>query len=203
MALAIISQEMTAQLHAGRNSNTPVLSVSFLSFLIVCTLGGANCMRKKKKYLLLFLLLLLIIVIVVLCLWLFNPDNKNNLPIDNDAVTWEGEKELQHKKSSDNKIAIPCFDSLVFTANQTEQPVNFYNPKENSCLFQMSLYVDNNLLWQSGYVQPGDGYYTITLGESLDAGEYSGYLMINCFLADGTELNSAKVNFTLISQEES
>lgn len=160
-------------------------------------------MEKRKKYLLLILLLLLIVVIVVLCLWSFKPDNKDNLPIDNDAVTWEGEQELQHKKSSDNKIAIPCFDSFVFTANQTEQPVNFYNPPENSCLFQMGLYVDGNLLWKSGYVQPGDGYYSITLDESLDAGEYSGSLLINCFLADGTELNSAKVEFTLISQEES
>lgn len=154
-------------------------------------------MEKRKKYLQLILLLLLIIVIVVLCLWLFKPDNKDNLPIDNDAITWEGEQELRHKKSSDNKIAIPCFDSLVFTDNQTEQPVNFYNPQENSCLFHMSLYVDNNLLWQSGYVQPGDGYYTITLNKSLESGEYSGYLLINCFLADGTEPNSANVVFNL------
>lgn len=91
----------------------------------------------------------------------------------------------------------------MFIANQTEQPVNFYNPQENSCLFQMSLYVDDNLLWESGYVQPGDGYYTITLNKSLESGEYSGSLLINCFLVDGTELNSAKVEFTLISQEES
>ena len=159
-------------------------------------------MERKKKYLLLILLLLLIIVIVVLCLWLSKPDNKDNLPIDDAAVTWEGEQELLHKKSSENKIAIPCFDSLVFNANQTEQAVNFYNPQKNSCLFKMGLYVNEDLLWESGYVQPGDGYYTITINQSLNAGEYPGYLLVNCFLSDGTELNSAKVEFTLISQEE-
>lgn len=148
------------------------------------------------------LLLLLIIAVAVLCFWIFKPDSTDDLPIDEDAVTWEGNQDLQHKRSSENKIAIPCFDSLVFTANETEQSVNFNNPKENSCLFKMSLYVEDTLLWQSGYVKPGDGYYTISLDSPLEAGEYPSYLLVNCFLADGTELNSAKVEFNLVSQEE-
>ena len=89
---------------------------------------------------------------------------------------------------------------MVFIADQTTQKVNFYNPEINDCLFLMSLYVDEELLWQSGYVKPGDGYYEIELSRALPEGENfkNGCLRIQCYKLDGTTLNSARVSFKLM-----
>ena len=64
----------------------------------------------------------------------------------------------------------------------------------------MSLYVDEELLWQSGYVKPGDGYYEIELSRALPEGENfkNGCVSIQYYKLDGTTLNSAKVNFKLM-----
>lgn len=156
-------------------------------------------MRKKKKYLLLLLLLLLIGVAIyfILC-------SKSDLPIldtDENAVSWEGNQNLDTPNQHNGQIEIPGFQSLVFKSNQTEQKVNFYNPESNSCLFLMTLYADDTELWQSGYISPGNGYYDITLSDTLAIGNYDGSLLIQCYREDGTTLNSAKVNFDLYVEE--
>ena len=97
---------------------------------------------------------------------------------------------------------IAGFDELSFVADQKQQYVNFHNPEVNDCLFLMTLYVDGEPYWQSGYVEPGKGYYTIELSDPLPVGIYKGELRIQCFKANGTELNSAKVTFELTVQEE-
>lgn len=130
-------------------------------------------------------------------------DDKSLLPTDGIAVEWDGEQKLPTGVKTDEKtIKIPGIGSLTFIANQKEQKVNFYNPKENDCLFRMTLYVDNEQYWQSGYVDPGKGYYDITLDDTLKSGDYSGALLIECFRDEGTALNNARVEFDLKVVEE-
>lgn len=161
-------------------------------------------MSKKNK------LLPIVIILILLCLSLLtyvvvsNQQGKENdsslLPIDTNAGEWHGIQELPKASLGDTPaIAIPGFNELVFIADQTMQRVNFYNPKNNNCLFLMSLYVEDELLWQSGYVKPGDGYYEIELNRALPEDENfkNGCLRIQCYKLDGTTLNSAKVNFKL------
>lgn len=105
--------------------------------------------------------------------------------------------------NGENKeIDIPGFKTLVFYTNQTSQKVNFYNPKENDCLFKLTLYADDKQLWESGYIQPNDGYYDIEISDSLNVGEYTGKLLYQCYKDDGTQLNSAVVTFKLIVKEQ-
>lgn len=61
----------------------------------------------------------------------------------------------------------------------------------------MTLYVNGEPYWQSGYVEPGKGYYTLELSATIPVGEYEGELRIQCFKRSGTELNSARVTFDL------
>lgn len=88
-------------------------------------------------------------------------------------------------------------EPLTFVANQTIQQVNFYNPENNDCYFQMNLYVANELVWKSENVQPGYGYYEIELSRKLKQGEYPAYLNIKCYNPNGEELNSANIRFDL------
>ena len=61
----------------------------------------------------------------------------------------------------------------------------------------MTLYVNGEPYWQSGYVEPGKGYYTLELSATIPVGEYEAELRVQCFKRSGTELNSARVTFDL------
>lgn len=158
---------------------------------------------KKKKYIyisviVILLLLLISAVVYIVC----SPCvDKPSLPTDTNAVEYEGDKPTNKLPNGQKGIAIPGFDTLVFSANQTKQRVNFFNPDSNECLFLMTLYIDDKPLWNSGYCKPGMGYYDIELTEPLKPGEYAAYLKVQCFKEDGTVLNGAKVEFEITAQE--
>lgn len=150
-------------------------------------------MKKKSIYISIIVILLLLLIGAA---WYFLHNqsvDKLSLPTDSNAVEYEGDKPTNRLPNGQKGIAIPGFDTLVFTANQTNQRVNFFNPDSNDCLFLMTLYIDDKPLWKSGYCKPGTGYYDIELSESLKAGEYSAYLKVQCFKEDGTVLNGARV----------
>lgn len=162
-------------------------------------------MQNKRRYIV-FGVIISLIVCLTLLLTQCRGESATDIPnrlleVDEGAVQWEGEKNRPSDQTP-GTIAIPGFDELTFVADQTQQYVNFYNPEVNDCLFLMTLYVDGEPCWQSGYVEPGKGYYTIELSDPLPVGIYKGELRIQCFKANGTELNSAKVTFELTVQEE-
>ncbi len=158
-------------------------------------------MKKKSIYISIIVILLLLLIGAA---WYFLHNqsvDKPSLPTDSNAVEYEGDKPTNRLPNGQKGIAIPGFDTLVFSANQTNQRVNFFNPDSNDCLFLMTLYIDDKPLWKSGYCKPGTGYYDIELSEPLKAGEYSAYLKMQCFKEDGTVLNGAKVEFDITVQE--
>lgn len=153
--------------------------------------------KKKKRFLIIMFLLLLLICIIILFSFGRSPENIL-LPSDENAEEWNGKQNLPNGAKSETKtIKIPGFDSLAFTAGQKEQKVNFFNPEENDCLFRMTLFIDDVQYWQSGYVEPGKGYYNITLDDTLEYGDYNAYLFVECFKEEGKALNSAKVEFKM------
>lgn len=159
-------------------------------------------MKKKispTTIILTILCVVLISVIVVLCVnGGKNDTNDTRLDTDQGAADWNGNQKLPQPSLGDTPaIAIPGFDSLVFIADTKTQSVNFYNPEVNDCLFLMTLYIEGKEMWQSGYVAPGKGYYTIELLETLPECSTTGYLRVQCFKSDGTALNSARINFEL------
>lgn len=162
-------------------------------------------MKLNRRYLLLGVIILLICGLLLL-LRCCNDGTESNKPCieleaDNNAVEWEGNKNTSEPQKN-GFIAIPGFEALQFKANQTSQEVNFHNPEKNNCLFLMTLFVENEEYWQSGYVEPGKGYYNIELSKLLSAGEYNAELRIQCFRKIGVELNSAKVTFDLTVLED-
>lgn len=152
-------------------------------------------MKKQNIFVIVLILLLVGITIV----FFFGRSGKKDLLLtDNNAEEWNGDQKLPSGANSDDKtIKIPGISSLVFISDQKGQKVNFYNPKENDCLFRMTLYIEDKQYWQSGYIDPGKGYYDITLDDTLQSGDYNGVLLIECYKEEGTALNSAKVEFDL------
>lgn len=127
-----------------------------------------------------------------------NNTSADLLSQDSNAVSWEGEQSITNPVVDDKPaIAIPGIKDITFIADQKEQKINLHNPSINKCYFQMNLYAENELVWKSGYVAPGNGYYNIELNKTVSAGTMQGFLLIKCYKQDGTELNSAKVKFKI------
>lgn len=157
-------------------------------------------MKNKKSLLIITVLLLMLFICLCFRSCTNSDDIGELLPIDDIAEIWQGNQQLPGKATESGRIEIPGFKTLVFAKNERNQKVNFYNPESNDCLFLMTLYVDNEELWKSGYVQPNKGYYDIELNKTLKEGNYEAYLLIECYKEDGKKLNSAKVQFELLVQ---
>ena len=159
----------------------------------------------KKEKVIIFILVCALIAAVIYILLSFNRCGcdtpaitySGEISTDDEAVDYAGYKPTTRLKNGQKGIVIPGFDSLVFISNQKPQKVNFFNPAENDCYFKMSLTVDNNIVWQSGNVALGKGFYNITLQNTLQKGSYTAYLKIECFKEDLTRLNSADVQIKL------
>ena len=159
---------------------------------------------KKKTIVIILLLLLLAGFSIYFMLYPGNSDSSNLLSFiipDKNAEEWNGDQELPQTGGSE-EVAIPGFKSLVCYAGQTVQKVNLYNPEENSVLLKMTMYANSEKLWESGYIEPGKGFYQIEFCEPLKTGTYDGELLVECFLQDGTEMNKAKVKFDLYVEEK-
>ena len=106
---------------------------------------------KKRN---IFVIVLILVLVGITIVFFFGRSGKKDLlPTDNNAEEWNGDQKLPSGANSDDKtIKIPGISSLVFISDQKGQKVNFYNPKENDCLFRMTLYIEDKQYWQSGYI---------------------------------------------------
>ncbi len=121
--------------------------------------------------------------------------------LDTSAEDWTGERSVYTGEKNTDTIDIPGYGSITLKADDAEQTVNFYNPEQNTCYFRMSLLLsDRTRLWQSGLVEPGKGIYSITLDQTLPAGEYEdAVLKYECFAMneEQTPLNGSEIKLTL------
>ena len=123
-------------------------------------------------------------------------------------------------------ISIPGYESLDFKAGKKKQSVNFYNPKENTCYFRITLVLKaddgtgtgkatedeeanvtettagtdeaEEVLWTSELIEPGEEVKTLKLDKELESGDYPAILKYECFsLKDEAPLNGSNVELTL------
>lgn len=157
-------------------------------------------MAEKTKIKVLISIIIVLLLLIGAGIYIFlnhGTETPSNIQPDESAVEYDGDKATYHMPNGQKGIAIPGIESLVFQKDTTTQKVNFFNPEGNDCLFLMTLLVDNDEYWHSGYCAAGTGYYDIELNNSLAEGDYSACLNIQCFRADGTALNGANVEFNL------
>lgn len=156
--------------------------------------------KKRKTWVILIFLLLLLL----LCggLFAFHKSNQS-LPIlpdlDSSAVDWAGKQELENAgMDTGGTISIPCFESLVFTANAKTQKVNLYNPEKNNCYFVITLIVGEDTVYQSKMIAPGTGFYEIEINDVLDVGKYAATIVYECnSIVDLSPMNGGAFHFDL------
>lgn len=99
-----------------------------------------------------------------------------------------------------SKISVPGYEFIRLKANTKIQDKVLSNPANNSCLFQLSLIMeDGTVIWESGYILPGKNSDPIELAQPLAPGDYPATLKYNCFTMDlsRTPLNGAEIGLTL------
>ena len=133
---------------------------------------------------------------------------------DSSGNTDKSNKDYSNIVENSN-ISIPGYESLELKAGTKKQSVNFYNPKENTCYFRISLVLKSDdgsktdgtagdseakeeALWTSELIEPGEEVKSIKLSKELESGDYSAILKYECFsLKDRSPLNGSNVKLTL------
>lgn len=104
--------------------------------------------------------------------------------------------------SYDESIAIPGMESMTVKADSKNASVKLYNPEGNNCYFEISiiLFDEDNEIYKSKLIKPGQQLYEIELNKALKKGTYKATLHYNTYTMDGdyTPLNGANVPFDII-----
>lgn len=161
--------------------------------------------QKKKPFLIIFTCILMIALGLAAGIFISNYLNKSHdRTYDNNAedIKEKNDDFSTSEEVADN-IAIPCWDTLVMTADSKEQEVNFCNPEKNkNCDFQLTLSLENGTeLWKSQLIPNGKAIYNITLNQPLEAGTYKAVMKYDCFSRNGSQLNGSNLNFNLIVKD--
>lgn len=135
---------------------------------------------------------------------IFITNYHNHTSLDYDKNISDIQNTTEEEIYSDN-IVIPCFDTMVLTANQVSQKVNLYNPEQNNGIdFQITLRLsDGTELWASGLIPNGKAIYNITLNRPLEIGNYDAELVYQCYTKNKSRLNGSIVTFNLTVNKES
>lgn len=157
-------------------------------------------MEKKKKYI---IALILLFVVVIMLVWLFYScqSHKTN-PTAATTTTESKSLDFTPYNNTADTITIPGIDGLNLKAGQLNQQVDFCNPSQNKCYFQISLFLsDGTLMWKSDYIAPSEEISEITLFKELQRGLYKNCrLVYDCYsLNDKSQLNSGEVKLEINS----
>ncbi len=131
------------------------------------------------------------LILILLCLFALKSPNG----IMQDVPT---QTEIQ---KNENTISVPGYEVLTLKANSLQQEIALSNPPQNTCIFIISLYLeDGTLLWQSDEIKPGEQSSPIRLIQPLKAGTYANArLVYSCYTDDAQrrQLNGADMKLNL------
>ena len=157
--------------------------------------------KKIHKYTFVGVCIIVIIVVVILSLRGCNGTTPND---NNNSSDTTSDKVLDFIPAEESKsIKIPAVTGIYMRAGQRNQTVDFYNPKENTCYFVISLYLsDDTLIYISDMIAPAEHIKEIMLLQELKRGIYRNCrLVYNCYSLDNkTQLNGSNVVLEINAQ---
>lgn len=136
--------------------------------------------------------------------WQSKPEQPGaNAVVMADTQDWELEMEEDNPGGAQEGTLIPGYGTVEMAAGSKELPISLGNPKENKCYFQVTAALpDGTILFETGYINPGQGITGIPLNKSMAPGTYEVILAYRCFSLDEqmTELNGVESGFMLTVQ---
>ena len=122
--------------------------------------------------------------------------------IDGTATTWDDG--LNAPEEIEGRILVPGYSGAKLQAGTTSLNLRIGNPAENTCYLQATLKLeDGTVLYESGLIEPGKGFDSIELMQTLEPGTYEAYVHYQGYSLDENKevLNSCDSGFVLTVTE--
>lgn len=152
--------------------------------------------KKSKMYVLLAVLLVLILAAVITK---FSGSKREVTSFEPEFE--EGQEQATSEGGVEKGIKIPGYSTIPVNAGTTEVSIDLFNPEENEVYFQITFILseENEQIYQSKLIRPGDHLYDITLDRPLEAGTYDLTIQYDTFAMDEnySPRNGASVNCIL------
>ena len=141
------------------------------------TKNNAENSRNQKVIIVLVCLVALLIVVIGALLWQKSQPGSNQGGSDN-VQTMQADIGGLVVPERPEMLDVTAYEAIKLKADTAEQSVRLENPLENNCWLVITLSLeDGTELWRSEELQPGQVVRSITLNQTLSAGEYA-----NCIL---------------------
>ena len=118
------------------------------------------------------------------------------------VISQQEEKKSSHEEQLTDMVALPQFAFVSLEADVREQSLTFENPSRNTVQFRVSIILnDDELLWQSEFIKPGELSQPVILTRTLSTGVYEkAVLKYECFTNDSEkkQLNGAESPIKLV-----
>ena len=169
-----------------------------------------NCIARPAFLLLICLMLVLVAVGFLLTKGMRTTDPAESscgvgLSIDPNETEAQP---TESKSSMEQDVTIAGIGAVTMSAGQKEVKVDFYNPQENKDLFYLTFELrvigdspqDYEVLYTSGFVEPGKHIYEIELSRGLEKGVYGAVIHVQPYRMDRemTRTNNADIVTRLI-----
>ena len=137
------------------------------------------------------------------------PDSETNVAAGTSQAAQEQQSESAEEQLPDNKagkpegIRVVGYPRITIQADTEEVTMNLKNPEGNPCYFTFEIVLtqEEETLFTSEPVKPGEAVTNVTLSRALERGEYPAMIRITTTsLTDGTAMNGATVETVLVVQ---
>lgn len=113
----------------------------------------------------------------------------------------EGQEQVVNEGGVDAGIKIPGYSTITINSGTKEAAIDLTNPEENHVYFQITFLLgeEQEQIYQSKFIRPGDHLYNITLDRELEPGTYDLTIQYDTFAMDEdySPRNGASVNCIL------
>lgn len=156
--------------------------------------------NSSFKILVVILLILILGLAAFIAFQLVQEDEKagSSAHVDEEATAWDDG--IENDEEIEGRILVPGYSGAKMNAGDTSLALRIGNPAENTCYLQATLQLeDGTVLYESGLIEPGKGYDTIELTQTLEAGEYNAFVHYQGYSMDEEQemLNSCDSAFVL------
>lgn len=159
------------------------------------------CVRIREKSLarviLIPLLFLAVLCGVFLAIYFYLQEKK--VPgLDETAIAYHVEG---LKNNDPTQIMMPGFSKMSLESGQTNVEYALANPEGNPCFFKIQIVLadTDEILYESGLIEPGKAVMELELNRGLDSGIYDARVDVNTFSVDDyeTQMNKGAMNITI------
>ena len=157
---------------------------------------------KKRIFLITGIILAIAMIAAALYFLLIRKDSdSDNKPNPDSSTSTAAEADSTEDKP--DGIRIPGYPRITIQADTKDVTMNLMNPKGNPCYFTFEIVLtdENETIYVSEMVEPGNSITNVTLSRALEKGEYPAVIKIRTTsLLDGLAMNGANVETVLVVQ---